>query len=115
MNSRPAVFRYSAGNLTLASDAMNTAEKIYSIFAIFFAIVLTGLLATFPEMRQLKILLPASAAGLAVNVIMMFIVFRDIFSRQLPGKNGRMFWTILLLICWPAILVYLPVHGFHRR
>jgi hypothetical protein len=94
---------------------MNLAEKVYSLFAIHFAIVLTALLAAMPEMRQLQILLPASGVGLVVNVIMMFIVFRDIFSRRLPGSNGRMFWTILLLICWPAILVYLPLHGFKKR
>ena len=94
---------------------MNLAEKAYSIFAILFAITLTVLLAIMPEMRQLRILVPASGAGLVVNVIMMFIVFRDIFSRRLPGRNGRMFWTILLLLCWPAILVYLPLHGFKKR
>jgi hypothetical protein len=94
---------------------MNTIEKIYSIFAVCFAIILTVLLIARPEMRQLAILLPASAIGLLVNVILMFMVFRDIFSRQFPTKRGRAFWTGLLLVCWPAIVVYLPLHGFHRR
>lgn len=94
---------------------MNTIEKIYSIFAVFFAIILTVLLIARPEMRQLAILLPASAIGLLVNVILMFMVFRDIFSRQFPSKRGRAFWTGLLLVCWPAIVVYLPLHGFRRR
>lgn len=73
------------------------------------------LLAAIPEMRQIKFLLPASGLGLFVNVILMFMVFRDIFSRQLPGRFGRISWTALLLIFWPAILVYLPLHGFRRR
>jgi len=94
---------------------MNTLEKIYSIFAIFFAIALITLLLVRPEMRQLGILLPTSAAGLLVNVILMFIVFRDIFTRQFPSKRGRAFWTGLLLVCWPAIVIYLPLHGFRRR
>lgn len=94
---------------------MNTLEKIYSIFAILFAIALTSLIIILPEMRQLGILLPTSAAGLVVNVILMFIIFRDIFSRQFASKRGRAFWTGLLLICWPAIVVYLPLHGFRRR
>ncbi|SHO51045.1 hypothetical protein SAMN02745220_03792 [Desulfopila aestuarii DSM 18488] len=94
---------------------MNTFEKIYSIFAIVFAIALTVLLITRPEMRQLGILLPTSAVGLLVNVILMFIIFRDIFSRQFPSRRGRAFWTGLLLVCWPAIVVYLPLYGFRRR
>jgi len=94
---------------------MNTLEKIYSIFAIFFAIALIILLLVRPEMRQLGILLPTSAVGLLVNVILMFIVFRDIFTRQFPSKRGRAFWTGLLLVCWPAIVIYLPLHGFRHR
>jgi len=94
---------------------MSTPEKIYSIFAVIFAVVLTILLVTMPEMRQLGILLPASGIGLLVNVVLMFIVFRDIFLRRFPGKRGRLFWTGLLLLCWPAIVIYLPLHGFRRR
>jgi len=66
-------------------------------------------------MRQLGVLLPVSAAGLVINVILMFIVFRDIFSRHFPTRKGRLFWTGLLLVCWPAILVYLPLYGFRPR
>jgi len=94
---------------------MNTFEKIYSIFAVIFALVLTTLLIAVPAMRQLYILLVSSGVGLLVNVILMFIVFRDIFSRQFPGNRGRMFWTGLLLVCWPAIVIYLPLHGFRPR
>ena len=94
---------------------MNTLEKIYSVFAVLFAIILTILLIVRPEMRQLGILLPVSAAGLVVNVILMFIVFRDIFTRTFPTRRGRAFWTGLLLVCWPAIIVYLPLYGFRPR
>lgn len=94
---------------------MNNFEKAYSIFAIIFGITLVSVLIFMPEMRQLKILLPASGVGLFVNVMLMFIVFRDIFSRQFSGKRNRFFWTAVLLIFWPAIIIYLPMHGFRKR
>lgn len=94
---------------------MNTLEKLYSIFAVLFAVALISLLVIRPEMRQLQVLLPASALGLIINIGLMFIVFRDIFQRRLPGRHGRIFWTALLLLFWPAIVVYLPLHGFRGR
>lgn len=94
---------------------MNTIEKVYSIFAIIFGLALTVALVAVPEMRQLHILLPASGVGFIINVALMFIVFRDIFSRPFPGRRGRLFWVGLLLLCWPAIVVYLPRHGFKPR
>ena len=94
---------------------MNTFEKTYSIFAIIFAISLIILLTTLPELREIQLLIPAISVGLFVNVVLMFMVFRDIFFRRLPGKNGKLFWTMLLLLFWPATLVYLPLHGFRIR
>jgi len=94
---------------------MSTLEKIYSIIAVIFAVTLTILLVTMPQMRQLGILLPASGIGFLINVVLMFIVFRDIFLRRFTGRGGRLFWTGLLLVCWPAIVIYLPLHGFHPR
>lgn len=99
----------------LEANLMSNLEKIYSIFAVIFAIALTILLIAVPETRQLSILLPASGVGLLINVVLMFMIFRDIFSRQFPTKKGRIFWTGLLLVCWPAIIVYLPLYGFRRR
>lgn len=94
---------------------MNTIEKAYSVFAIIFAITLISVLVIIPEMRQMHILLTASGIGLFVNVILMFIVFRDIFYRPALTKGAKACWTVGLLIFWPAILVYIPVYGFRKR
>lgn len=94
---------------------MNTFEKAYSIFAILFGAVFIWLLLTLPEMRQLSILIPVTTVGLMINVIMMFFVFRDIFFRPALSKNAKLLWTVTVLLCWPAILVYLPLHGFRTR
>jgi uncharacterized membrane protein YbhN (UPF0104 family) len=88
---------------------------VYSVFAIVFGLALTIALVAMPEMRQLHLLLPASGLGFIINVALMFIVFRDIFARRFPAQRGRLFWVGLLLVCWPAIVVYLPLYGFKPR
>jgi hypothetical protein len=30
-------------------------------------------------------------------------------------RTKKYIWTGALLLCWPAILVYLPLHGFHKK
>lgn len=94
---------------------MSTFEKLYAIFAVLFGIVLISGLILLPEMRQLHFLLPASGLGLIVNVLLMFIVFRDIVLRPFSSKKERFIWGGVLLLFWPAIVVYLPLHGFRSR
>ena len=53
--------------------------------------------------------------GLLINVIMMYFVFRDIFFRPTLTKNAKLLWTVSVLLFWPAILLYLPLHGFRAR
>lgn len=94
---------------------MNTFEKAYSIFAILFGAVFAWLLLNVPDMRALGILIPVTAVGLMINVIMMYFVFRDIFFRPTLSRNAKLMWTVAVLLCWPAILVYLPLYGFRSR
>lgn len=94
---------------------MNTFEKAYSVFAILFGGIFTWLLLTVPDMRQLSVLIPVTTAGLLINVIMMYFVFRDIFFRPTLSKNAKLLWTVVVLLFWPAILIYLPLYGFRRR
>lgn len=94
---------------------MNTFEKIYSVAAIIFAIGLLTILTLFPQYQKLQILIPASFTGLLVNVGLMFITFRDIYLRHFADQRQKILWVIILLLFWPTILVYLPIHGFRQR
>ena len=98
-----------------AATAMNIIEKIYAVFSILFAAGLLTALVEVPQLRQPQLLLPLAGAGLLVNVGLMFVVFRDIFLRTFPQDWHRFVWIALLLFIWPAILVYLPLHGFRSR
>lgn len=94
---------------------MNIFEKIYSLLAIIFAAGLIISLIYFPQLRQLHRLIPISLLGLVINIGLMFIVLRDISSRQFRDQGRKYFWMALVLIFWPSILFYLPRHGFRPR
>jgi len=94
---------------------MDAGEKLYSIFAIVFIIALVMLLIFFPEYRQLMVLLPITFVGLIVNIVFMFIVLRDIFLRTFTSSGLKILWVVLILVFWPAVLIYLPMFGFKSR
>ncbi len=91
---------------------MSTAEKLYSIFGVLFGIGLIILLSMVPGTRELKFLLPLSFIGLLVNIGLIFVVLKDLFIRDSVDKTKKIIWTMVILVCWPAIVVYLFVHGF---
>ena len=94
---------------------MNVFEKIYSLLAIIFAAGLIACLIYFPQLRQFDRLIPISLLGLVINIGLMFIVLRDIYSRQFPDQGRKYFWMALVLLFWPSILFYLPRYGFRPR
>jgi hypothetical protein len=94
---------------------MDAGEKLYSIFAIVFIIALVMILVFLPEYRQLMVLLPITFVGLIVNIVFMFIVLRDIFLRTFTSSGLKILWVVLILVFWPAVLIYLPMFGFKSR
>ncbi|NOR26568.1 MAG: hypothetical protein GQ542_19685 [Desulforhopalus sp.] len=94
---------------------MNIFEKIYSLLAIIFAAGVITCLIYFPQLRQLDRLIPICLLGLVTNIGLMFIVLRDIYSRQFRDQGRKYFWMALVLLFWPSILFYLPRYGFRPR
>jgi hypothetical protein len=94
---------------------MNVFEKFYAFLAIIFATGLLIGLIYLPELRLLPRLIPLSLLGLIINVGLIFIVLRDIFSRQFGDQRSKYFWMALVLFFWPSILIYLPKYGFRPR
>ncbi len=94
---------------------MNIPEKIFSVFAVFFAIGLIAALTLYPEIRELRILLPLSLAGVTINIGLMFVVLRDILYRKFTNPVAKYLWIAIILFFWPAVLYYLPKHGFRSR
>lgn len=94
---------------------MSIFEKAYSIIAILFATVFLVLVFNVPSFQQLKILLPFTGVSLIVNIGLMFVVFKDIYSREFQNPNQKYIWFALILFIWPAVLIYLPLYGFKSR
>jgi len=94
---------------------MNIFEKSYTVSAIIFTALLFSSLIFFPQLRPLQRLVPICLLGMIVNVGLMFIVLRDIFSRQFDDPNRKYLWIALVLLFWPSILYYLPRYGFRPR
>ena len=94
---------------------MSPLEKLFSLLAI---AVITGLacaLAFYPPLREWSTLLPLSLIGLCFNAGLLFVVFKDIFSRSFTSSAAKIFWVVLIFFFMPSILVYLPLHGFRKR
>lgn len=94
---------------------MNTTEKTFSILAILFEIALISFLLLWPQFQHLQILLPASFIGLLVNTGLLYLVFKDVFFRNFTNPHAKKFWIVVILLFWPASLVYLIKHGFQKR
>jgi hypothetical protein len=94
---------------------MNIFEKVFSLLAIIFAAGLIIGLIYFPQLRQLHLLIPICLLGLIINVLLMFIVLRDIFSRNFRDQGKKYLWIALVLLLWPSILFYLYRYGFRPR
>lgn len=94
---------------------MNIFEKIYSLLAIFFEIGLITFFLLRPEYRSLSLLLPASLVGMIVNTILIFLIFRDIYLRTFEHPRAKIFWVVIILLFWPASILYLLKYGFAPR
>ena len=68
---------------------MNIFEKTYSLLAILFEIGLVSFFLLRPEYQRLSLLLPASLVGLLINTILIFVIFHDIYPKDLRRPEGK--------------------------
>ncbi len=94
---------------------MSSIEKFYSILAICYVTGLAIFLIVTPAAREFKYLLPLSLLGVGVNVGLLYVVFKDILSRSFTTSGAKFLWMIAVFIFMPAIVIYLPLHGFKKR
>ncbi len=94
---------------------MSSFEKILAISTLIYLIGLAVSLVFYPDSRSMSVLLPLSLIGVICNAALLFVVFKDIFSRSFSKNSTRYFWALLIFFFMPAILVYLPRYGFRSR
>lgn len=94
---------------------MNRIEKAFSIFALLFIIIMAGLLSMMPAMRSLAVFLPLALVGVVINVGLLFIVYKDIFTRTFQPESRKYLWIIVIFLFLPAVFIYIPLHGFKPK
>lgn len=94
---------------------MSTLEKIYSAFAVIMAIAFFTVISLVPQTRELSNLLILTAVAFAINIGLMFVVFKDIYFRKFANPTSKYIWFALILFLWPTVLIYLPLYGFRTR
>lgn len=94
---------------------MNSLEKTFSLLAVGYIIGLAVVLFAAPSFREMQYLLPLSLLGVIVNVGLLFVVFKDIFSRSFSSPWNKYFWLLIIFLFLPAVIIYLPLHGFRKR
>jgi hypothetical protein len=96
-------------------QVMNSREKIISIAALVILVGVPAMLLIVPKLHTLPVLLPLSIVIFIANAALLFVVFKDIFSRPFPSQTRRYLWVALVFFLPPTILIYLPMHGFKAR
>lgn len=103
---------------------MSRAEKAFTIFywvyvviyiPCFLMLVCSGMANPQAMDRYFPVIIPFHILGMLLGIPMLIILFRDIYKRQFPSPNSKVTWTILMLMFWPSIPVYLYRYGFHPR
>ena len=94
---------------------MNRSEKLFSLAAIGYIAGLVFFLAASPATREMTHLLPLSLIGVGLNAGLLFVVFKDIFSRSFSSPRKKYLWLLVIFLFMPALLIYLPMHGFKKR
>ena len=96
---------------------MGKWEKCFCIFYLLYMLVYIPVfigLGVTGEM-SFDLIFPFHMLGMALGLIFLIVVIRDIYKRDFPNPNSKVTWTILILMFWPSIFVYLPKYGFKPR
>jgi branched-subunit amino acid ABC-type transport system permease component len=99
---------------------VNRAEKAFVVFyfaylAVYVLYVVLLHLSHYFDQYFFVLVLPFHFFGMAIGIVMYVIVIRDIYKRTFPNPNSKVTWTLLVILLWPSILVYLYKHGFRPR
>lgn len=99
---------------TKPSVCMSRLEKAFVIFYWLYMAIYIPCFFMLVERHFFQIL-PFHFLGMFLGLVLLIIVFRDLYRRDFPDPNTKVTWTILMLLFWPSILVYLYKHAFRTQ
>jgi len=96
---------------------MNKLEKSIVITALVYTVVYAFVFFNIDLMGEnaFQRILPFHLLGMALSLGMLVVIIRDIYKRKFASPNSKTTWTILVLMFWPSIFIYLPKYGFKPR
>lgn len=60
-------------------------------------------------------ILPFHFLGMILSLSFIVIVIRDILKRTFKNPNSKVMWSLLIIMFWPSVFIYLPKYGFKPR
>ncbi|MHB0961531.1 MAG: hypothetical protein ACYC0X_26435 [Pirellulaceae bacterium] len=94
---------------------LSPLEKFYWCNIVIYLCCFLAIAVTGAFERLLFYELPFHFLGMAMGIPMLIILFHDLYKRHFPNPNSKVTWTILMLMFWPSIPVYLYKYGFRAR
>lgn len=94
---------------------MNRTEKWCTVVTVLAPLAVLAILFKIPEARAPLMLFPLAVVGVSCNALLLYLVFKDIFTRPFARETQRYFWAAAIFLCFPMILPYLIMHGFKPR
>jgi hypothetical protein len=93
---------------------MNKFEKGFLVFYVIYITVYIPCYLKFAS-TNMSVLIPFHLFGMALGIGFLFVVFRDLYKRRFPNPNTKITWTILILMFFPSVLVYLFKYAWKPR
>lgn len=95
---------------------MGKFEKSFVVFTLLYivgySIFFFNAMST-PE--NFEKILPFHFLGMGLSLAFIMIVIRDIVKRTFKNPNSKVLWSLLIIMFWPSIFIYLPKYGFKPR
>jgi hypothetical protein len=95
---------------------MGKFEKFFVIFSLLYIMIYSvfffNAMST-PE--NFEKILPFHFFGMALSLGFIIIVIRDIVKRTFKNQNSKILWSLLVIMFWPSVFIYLPKYAFRSR
>ncbi len=95
---------------------MGKFERSFVIFSLLYIMIYSlFFLNAISSPDTFQNIIPFHLFGMVLSLGLFIVVLRDIVKRSFKNPNSKVFWSILILMFWPAIFIYFPKYAFRPR